>query len=373
MTYVLFACGVIMLLFVLSQLLSSDKVPAHYYMAFVCFCLGYQLMYFWAAEAGFLVRLPALIGSNISVMFLTAPAFYLASLSIMRGGANPARGSLAYFAAPLLFAIAFEVYRAATDPGLPRGGGSVPGFFEYPRLLLAAIGAFVATIVLLLISAYRFKKAGKIRKKGAFRIQVIFLQAYLAESLLALIACALMSERLLVAAVAAIGLTAAGFTLTCTGVVFFSRKGPSFVSGKAAAEREWDDSADRLSASIERLMEESAPYLDSDLTLDKLARLLRADPKRLSYFFNACLGTTFRSYINDRRLAAACRALLENPDATILDTAFASGFNSKTSFNTLFIKAYGMSPREYRSARGEAGKSGPDGEDVPRTGAGPRR
>jgi AraC-like DNA-binding protein len=369
MSYLFFACGATMLLFVLAQPLSSEKRPANYYMALACLALGCDLMYFWAAEARFLERLPWLIGGDVSATILAAPGFYLASRSIMQGGARSPRPAIAYFAAPLAFVLAFAAYRILAGRPAARARDGIVGLFEYPLLFGAAMTAMSATIGYTLFTAYRLKRSGKARKGIALDTQVVFLHVFLLESFAALAACALMDDRLLSVSVAAFGLTAAGFTLTCTGVVFFSRKGPSFVSAKEAVLREWDDSSGLLSARVEKLMEESAPYLDPDLTLEKLSNMLQVDSKRLSNFFNAGLSTTFRSYINDRRLGAACRGLLETPDTTILEIAFASGFNSKTSFNTLFIKAYGMSPREYRSARGAAAR-----EEGPRSAAGtPRR
>jgi AraC-like DNA-binding protein len=46
-----------------------------------------------------------------------------------------------------------------------------------------------------------------------------------------------------------------------------------------------------------------------------------------------------------------CKDLLADPGRTILDTAFANGFNSKSSFNDLFFKKYRMTPKEFRRAK----------------------
>ena len=58
----------------------------------------------------------------------------------------------------------------------------------------------------------------------------------------------------------------------------------------------------------------------------------------------------FKSSINELRLEAVCRELMADPRRTILDTIFANGFNSKSSFNDLFFKKYGMTPKEFRRA-----------------------
>jgi len=354
MSYVFFACGIVMFLFAVMQLLSAGKQPLHYYMSIASFALAFELLYFWAAETGMLERLPWLIGSSIPAVLVAAPAFYLASLSVLRGGARSERPAIAYFAGPLLLVFGFSAYRIAAGPAVPPARAGIVGYFEYYPLFTITMAVFVATVACSIKSAYDLKRAGKIRKGVAFKTQIVFLHIYMLEAILILIACALASDRVLALSVAAFGCTAAGFTLTCTGIVYISRKSPFAPSREALTKRARDGSAERLYARVEKLMEESAPYMDPELTIDKLARMLKVEPKELSRFFNAGLRTTFRGYINERRLGAACKGLIEKPESTILETAFENGFNSKTSFNTLFAKAYGMSPREYRAAKAAA-------------------
>ncbi len=46
-------------------------------------------------------------------------------------------------------------------------------------------------------------------------------------------------------------------------------------------------------------------------------------------------------------------------DASILDIAFEVGFNSKTTFNTLFSRATGLTPKEFRRKSVKTGKEAP--------------
>ena len=111
---------------------------------------------------------------------------------------------------------------------------------------------------------------------------------------------------------------------------------------------QWDSSASEFEARISSLMEREAPYRDEILSLRQLAGMLGVEPMRLSYHLNLNHAKSFRSYINELRLEAVCRDLTADPRRTILDTAFANGFNSKSSFNTLFYKRYGRTPKEFR-------------------------
>jgi AraC-like DNA-binding protein len=143
------------------------------------------------------------------------------------------------------------------------------------------------------------------------------------------------------------GLVAIAFVFTRTSV-FYVTQGYAVPIRPSFVRPEWGGTADKLTARLTLLMETGAPYRDPDLSLAKLAKMLEVDPKRLSYHLHANLSTSFRSYVNERRLEAVCRALLDCADRSILETAFANGFNSKSSFNTLFVRKYGMTPKEYK-------------------------
>ena len=95
-------------------------------------------------------------------------------------------------------------------------------------------------------------------------------------------------------------------------------------------------------------MEVEKVYLDEDLSLGGLAGMVGVNQVRLSEFINSSRGLNFNNFINTFRVQEACRLLKEEPNRTILSIAFASGFNSKASFNRAFTKNMKMSPREFR-------------------------
>lgn len=98
------------------------------------------------------------------------------------------------------------------------------------------------------------------------------------------------------------------------------------------------------------LMENEKPYLDSEITLPKLGKMLLLNTYQTSYLINNCFGENFYTFINRYRLEECKRRLL-NADydhLSILGIAFDSGFNSKTTFNTSFKKSTGLSPKEFK-------------------------
>jgi AraC-like DNA-binding protein len=143
-------------------------------------------------------------------------------------------------------------------------------------------------------------------------------------------------------------ITAAVFHASAHGRVY------PFVSTRASANSRYansalrDDTARYYVDKLSRLTGEQKPYLDGDLSLDKLAALLRIHPHHLSQLLNDHMGKNFYDYINEQRIAHARRLLLEQPELPVVDVAIASGYNNKNSFYNSFRRFVGMTPSAYR-------------------------
>ncbi|MBO9611349.1 MAG: AraC family transcriptional regulator [Dyadobacter sp.] len=98
------------------------------------------------------------------------------------------------------------------------------------------------------------------------------------------------------------------------------------------------------------VMESEKPYMDSEITLPRLAKMILLNTYQTSYLINSQFNENFYNFIHRYRLENCKRMLLDSEfdHLSILDIAFESGFNSKTSFNTAFKKYTGCSPREFR-------------------------
>ncbi|MEO7991195.1 MAG: helix-turn-helix domain-containing protein [Chryseolinea sp.] len=106
---------------------------------------------------------------------------------------------------------------------------------------------------------------------------------------------------------------------------------------------------------LEVLMELEKPYLDSEITLPKLAELLKLNTYQASYLINSCFNENFFTFVNRYRLDK-CKRMLIDPTynhLSILGIAFECGFNSKTAFNTSFKKYVGLSPKEFKEQIGK--------------------
>lgn len=110
------------------------------------------------------------------------------------------------------------------------------------------------------------------------------------------------------------------------------------------------ESRQKFAEELARLMEGQRPFLRADLRLNDLAELVGLPPHQLSQVLNQELGQKFTHFVNGFRVEEAKRLLVaRREEETILQIAFASGFNSKNSFNRAFKNITGLSPTAYLS------------------------
>ena len=98
------------------------------------------------------------------------------------------------------------------------------------------------------------------------------------------------------------------------------------------------------------LMEQEKPFQKSELTLQQLSDKLSISTHNLSQVINTQLKQNFFDFVNQYRVEEVKRALgsPEKQHLKILSIALDAGFNSKTSFNTIFKKFTDQTPSEYR-------------------------
>lgn len=98
-----------------------------------------------------------------------------------------------------------------------------------------------------------------------------------------------------------------------------------------------------------QIMETEKPYLNSDLTLRELAVKLSMSSHNLSEILNTRLNQNFYDFINRYRVEEVKRRLAkkESEKYNLLAIAFDSGFNSKSTFNTIFKKQTNTTPSQY--------------------------
>ena len=103
---------------------------------------------------------------------------------------------------------------------------------------------------------------------------------------------------------------------------------------------------------LHEYLRSSEIYRQPDLTLAQLAGELDMNTRRLSMVINRYFNQNFMDFINTHRIEYAQVRLKQPKDQkeTIAEVMYDAGFNSKSSFNTLFKQKTGKTPSEFKKS-----------------------
>lgn len=109
---------------------------------------------------------------------------------------------------------------------------------------------------------------------------------------------------------------------------------------------------EKLEIKLNDLFKNEKTYLDTELTLNKLAKYIGTTDKKLSILLNQHMKISFYDYINNYRINEFKEALKSNRfnGYTIEGISNECGFNSKASFYRIFKLKTNMSPSEYKKS-----------------------
>jgi AraC-like DNA-binding protein len=106
---------------------------------------------------------------------------------------------------------------------------------------------------------------------------------------------------------------------------------------------------DELSRRLRRARDAAEAALGERLSLARLAREACLSTFHFHRAFTALFGETPHGYVTRRRLERA-RDALARSDRAVTEIALDHGFESPSSFSTLFRRRFGLSPRQFRLA-----------------------
>ena len=100
---------------------------------------------------------------------------------------------------------------------------------------------------------------------------------------------------------------------------------------------------------IEIYFNKHKPYLEPDLTLVTLAKMLNTSREELSETINKGYKLRFNEFINQYRIEEFKARIAQgmHKQLSLLSSAYECGFNSKATFNRAFKKTTDLSPSEY--------------------------
>ena len=108
---------------------------------------------------------------------------------------------------------------------------------------------------------------------------------------------------------------------------------------------------------LETLMRADRIYVDSELSLPRLAERLGLNAHQLSELMNSRLGKSFSRYLREQRTSAAKTMLSDESSASVLSVGLSVGFTSQSNFYEAFREIEGMTPGQYRTLHVRKGSS----------------
>lgn len=152
--------------------------------------------------------------------------------------------------------------------------------------------------------------------------------------------------------------TLAGYLGLCCYLIYKGVHQPELFDGLELYQREQADSIDppldetaqSLFQQLDTLLRSECLYRTPRLSLANVSDKSGLSEKDISWAINQGGKVSFADYINRLRIDEVCQQIqaTDKPQLSLLDIALAAGFNSKSSFNTVFKKITGVTPSQYQ-------------------------
>ena len=108
--------------------------------------------------------------------------------------------------------------------------------------------------------------------------------------------------------------------------------------------------AENLSKQLNHLMVKEKIFTDADLKLSDVASKMNILPHTLSQLINDNLGKSFTSLINEYRVEEAKALIQSNSHIKLEAVGYDCGFNSKSTFYSVFKKITNTTPAKYKES-----------------------
>ena len=154
------------------------------------------------------------------------------------------------------------------------------------------------------------------------------------------------------------------YTAFCSFLLWNCPTGRRFVLSPASAQRlssafskryganfeveaEWDKGQSGIFTRLNYYFEKEKPFLNPDLNLAEVARMLYTNKVYLGRSIKNCGRTNFKRFINHYRVKYAMELFIKKPSLKVNQLCLMSGFKTKATFTSAFMLETGESPREW--------------------------
>ena len=118
----------------------------------------------------------------------------------------------------------------------------------------------------------------------------------------------------------------------------------SFLGKKLLGEKSVDKKENTVGLTIKKYIDDH--FTESDLSLEKIGKEVKYNPKYISSIFKKYFGVGIVEYLNTIRIQHSC-TLMQQGVTSIKDISSLCGYTDSHYFAVVFKKRMGMSPTEY--------------------------
>lgn len=354
-------------LFLLSVLLSSKEKRnkrANQYLVFIILVLIWFLAEFFTVRNKIDVNLNVFYGTRYGSWFLLGPITYFYFKSITDAAWSFSKNQLLHFLPFIIFVVIIPLiaYKVLNDRQIDYGMLSV---FDHREKIVSTIQWTYSTVFIfqfvhlgyflfknLKIVNYYSKRLTseysnidvKINWLKYFNIALIIILIFSVIFLYILLVTDIYRRHLDYIYVIPIGLLFNFISFKFMRTEWRPIENNSKYEGSSLNQDEIPDYIIKLN----RLMENEKVYLNNVIRLSDLSEMMTINKHHLSQIINQYYGLSFYDFINQFRVNEAKNIIIKHPEYKLLQVAFDSGFNNKTSFVNAFKKFEKVPPSKFR-------------------------
>jgi len=336
-------------------------------LAVLLFVIAFSMLRWHFQYIEFFAAYYYMVYINIPFYLLVGPLVYLYTRSIT-GTLTQFSGRIFYHFIPFVLFFSFMIFKyhiidgARNIEDLKRISNS-----SFLGLEFFAFIFLILIMIYILLSFHLLKKYNK-NLKDMFsdieKLRLLWLNLFLTLAivfcLILIIAGVLIVKKLILSSMGYVaGLAIYSiFLISNFAVTYFSIKYPEVFTQEVliSSKKPYrsfnidETQGDEYKKIIIKSMEEDKPYLNDSLTLKDFSEMIDLPSHIVSMTLNVHVNQNFYNFINMYRVEEVKRMFCEKDykDFTILRIAFEAGFNSKTTFNTMFKKFTGNTPSQFR-------------------------
>ncbi|MEZ4810949.1 MAG: helix-turn-helix domain-containing protein [Allomuricauda sp.] len=126
---------------------------------------------------------------------------------------------------------------------------------------------------------------------------------------------------------------------------------PDLLGAKYEASKLTKKESKKMAEQLSRYMESEKPFLNPVLSIKDLSQDLDVHPKDLSRVINENFDMNFFNFVNQYRVDEFKRRVQDSKNShyTLIAIAYDCGFNTKSSFNSIFKKTTGITPSAFKT------------------------